>query len=78
MDMKMKKCIACGASFKPYISKQQYCSSECREQSYARARQSKREQKSATNLNNYICYCRMFGYIPYAEYQTEVLRKYGV
>lgn len=75
MDKKMKKCIACGASFKPYISKQQYCSSECRERSYTR---SKKKSQVTGNLNSYISHCRMYGYIPYAEYQTKVLRRYGV
>lgn len=75
MEKKMKKCIVCGASFKPYTSKQQCCSNECRSHSYT---QNFKKKKPTENLSNYISYCRMFGYIPYAEYQTKVLRKYGV
>ena len=73
--MKMKKCIVCGVSFKPYVSKQKYCCSECRERSYSCA---PKRNNSVGSLSNYISYCKMHGHIPYAEYQTKVLRKYGV
>ncbi len=74
MKAKMKKCIVCGANFKPYMSKQKYCSSECRE----RSRTCVKKNKSIGSLSNYTAYCGEHGYISYAEYQTKVLRKYGV
>ena len=75
MEKKIRKCIVCDANFKPYTLKQQCCSNECRSHSYT---QSFKKKKVSENLSNYTSYCRKFGYIPYAEYQTKVLRKYGV
>lgn len=76
MKTKMKKCIVCGASFKPYVTKQQYCSARCRIRARTLAPKSKASKEGS--LNNYISYCKIYGNIPYAEYQTKVLRKCGV
>lgn len=70
---KTKKCLICGAKFKPYVTKQKYCSNKCRYQA-----RTYKEVKPNGSLSNYISYCKMFGCIPYAEYQTKVLRKYGI
>lgn len=75
MKLKIKKCIVCGAKFTPYTNSQKYCSSKCRERSRTCV---KKKNKSVGNLSNYTAYCREHGCIPYAEYQTKVLRKCGV
>lgn len=73
MNKNRKKCVVCGTKFVPYINSQKYCSDKCRVKG-----RSRKAEKQNKGLDDYISYCKTFGHISYAEYQTKVLRKCGV